>query len=1091
MPRRSEYQAAPYHLHETHLDFYIHGPDHVTVTAQHRFMPREGRAGEVIELNGEAIDLTGLTIHVGDAPRPLVLDVDYTIEVLNNLKGEPTNETILRFLHPPAQPFTLVMENHIDPTQNTSGHGLYQSDALLTTQCESAGFRRITYFIDRPDNLAIYHVTMNAPDVPQFKELLSNGNLISYKKLPNERHEAIWHDPFPKPSYLFAMVTGDVRGLDQVFTTHTGQPVQVRVLAEPEYVDQLAYAQDLVLKSLAWQEAALGLTYDLDRYHCVGVKSFTQGAMENKSLNIFNVSLMASSPEYSTDGVYEYIEHVIPHELMHNYAGNRVTIRTWHELALKEGLATLLERLFVEHNSKSKVPRIDDVLELIGRQFKEDSGNAKKAVRPESYDVSNELYTATTYVKGAEIHYMLRHLLGPVLWTHAIRQYFAERDGQAITFEEYLETMGRASGRDLSQFLRWVTQPGTPELEIESAYDARRKEYHLTVRQTNVDAPLLFPLQVGLLDPNGREIPLCLKGQADVLGTTACLEMNQLEQTFTFTGVLKPPIPSLLRDYSAPVKIVKTPVTEAQQLFLMHHDTDPVNKALAANQLKMQAMKNLMAQYTSGAALRVDPRLLEAMRGILLEPTLSPDLKMCLLALPDEDQLTNELEIIDPDALRTVYRFMNLQVANACSEILQAIIACYLYEDLSVHPDIIMQLPPFEGDPNSYSRHNAGIRSMLVWAIGLETLQNFSTPLMKIGIISSIQRQQTSAAFNIALNHILEQCTLLSAQGNATSYLAGVRKFLTLPIYELEGIHPENVDLILMNQLKTLQNELAACKGQQQKTENWLRLLGSFNSPLTMQLIRELALPEIPDSVSKTVFDMANPNMARNLIGSFVAHNPRFHDLSGEGYALWADYVVALDMVNHEAAGMVTRALTDDWDRMEFNRRRLIYQQLCRLQASAGLSDEVLSKVQTALEKASEEDRQVALMVGAVSRAKIAACDVSQGLLPGMHQVFLQTLLRPEHAPEIVRYRHDLSRYLTQPRKKSALPEMGDFVPFPFAEARAHMERDDRRKRLALMVEEIPTESEDSSEEEEEKEPVPTDRPILRRTKRVCLPPRS
>lgn len=1051
MPHRSDYRATPYHLDQANLSFYINEMDSIELTAKLHFTPREGRAGEVIELNGEDIDLKALVLQVGSSkPRELEIGTDYTIEVLTNLKGEPTDQSILKLLHPPTQPFTLTVYNFLDPVKNVSGHGLYQSDALLTTQCESAGFRSITYFIDRPDNLASYQVTINAPDTPQFKEILSNGNLVSYRKLEGGRHEAVWHDPFKKPSYLFALVTGDLRGLDQTFITHTGQPVQVRVLAEPEYADQLEYAQDLVIKSLKWQEEALGLTYDLDRYHCVGVKSFTQGAMENKSLNIFNASLMASSREYSTDPVYEYIEHVIPHELMHNYAGNRVTVRTWHELALKEGLASLLERLFVEHNSQSKVSRIDDVLSLIGPQFKEDAGNAKKAVRPESYDTSDELYTDTTYTKGAEIHYMLRHLLGKELWTHAIRQYFSERDGQAVTFEEYLDTMGRAAGKDLSQFTRWITQPGTPEVEIEGRYDERRKEYHLTIRQTNVEAPLLFPFQMGLLDPKGQEIVLQLKGQAQPLGTTACLEISQSEQTFVFTGVKHAPIPSLLRDYSAPIKITKTPVTEEQQLFLMHHDTDPVNKALASNHLMMEAMKNLMAQYKSGQALTVEPKLLIAMRDILINPVLSPDLKMCLVALPDEDQLTNELDEIDPDALHAIYRFMNLQIAGACSDVIEAIEAYYLHGKVVSNPEIRQGLAVFKGDPNGYSRHNAGIRSMLSWAISLDTVQTFNTPLIRVGALCSIKRRQTSADFNREFNRIFQQCEQLSQQGNATSYLAGLRKFLNLPIYEIEGLHPENVDLLLGNQLETLQGELAVCKGQQQKTENWLGLLGAFNSPITIQLIREIAFPQDPNAINKAVFDMANPNMAKRLIGSFARQNPHFHDLTGEGYALLVDYVIALSQINREAAGSVVRILTDDWQRMEPVRRQLMYRQLCRLHETVGLPDNVLSNVRDALEQATLDDKQKAQQsVG--NKEQAVRYDMAQGLVSVTYQGFLQGLKSPERYVGSVAPGDTLSHCLTDDIEWP-VPLVIRVRPF--------------RPSLTNLMEEMETEPELESEEE-------------------------
>jgi len=560
----------------------------------------------------------------------------------------------------PEGPFTWTAEVEIAPEGNTALEGLYISRGMYCTQCEAEGFRKITFYPDRPDVMARFRVRIES-DLPV---LLSNGN-------PAGRGPgwAEWDDPWPKPAYLFALVAGDLVNLPDSFTTRSGRKVDLNIWVRAGDLDRCGYAMDALKRAMKWDEDTYGREYDLDVFNLVAVDDFNMGAMENKGLNIFNARLVLASPETATDTDYERIEAVVAHEYFHNWTGNRITCRDWFQLCLKEGLTVFRDQQFSADMRSAAVQRIDDVLMLRARQFREDQGPLAHPVRPDRYVEINNFYTATVYEKGAEVIGMLRRLVGPEGYRRALDLYFDRHDGDAATIEDWLRVFEDATGRDLAQFKRWYTDAGTPRLSVAEDWDAATGTFTLTFTQMTPPTPgqpdkppRVIPIAVGLLNPNGDE----------VLPTTV-LEMTSATQSFAFPGLAARPIASILRDFSAPV-VLDRPLSARDHAFLLAHDTDPVNRWEAGRSL---ARDVLAAMATSGAS--PSPEFLDGIDATLRDGGLDPAFRALCLRLPSEDELAQALadagHVPDPEAIHAAAERLRAAMAHRSEAGLRRLIA--------------------------------------------------------------------------------------------------------------------------------------------------------------------------------------------------------------------------------------------------------------------------------------------------------------------------------------------------------------------------------------------------------------------------------
>ncbi|WP_298842247.1 aminopeptidase N [uncultured Roseobacter sp.] len=607
-----DYSPFGYNVKEVALTFFLH-PNRTRVTSRIIFEPRPGE-DPAFFLHGENLELVSAKIN-GKAVTPDVTAEGLTCAV-------------------PGEAFVWEAEVAIDPANNTALEGLYMSNGMYCTQCEAEGFRKITYYPDRPDVMSIFTVRIHGPH----PVLLSNGNPVTQSE-----NFAEWHDPWPKPAYLFALVAGELISHPGTFTTRSGREVALNLWVRPGDEGKCAFGMQALKDSMKWDEDVYSREYDLDIFNIVAVDDFNMGAMENKGLNIFNSSAVLASPETSTDGNFERIEAIIAHEYFHNWTGNRITCRDWFQLCLKEGLTVYRDSQFTSDMRSAPVKRIGDVIDLRGRQFAEDQGPLAHPVRPESFQEINNFYTATVYEKGAEVIGMLRALVGAEAYDRAVQLYFDRHDGQACTIEDWLKAFEDTTGRDLSQFSRWYSQAGTPEVTAEESWDAGT--YTLTFTQTLAPSattpdpqPQVIPIATGLLDQDGAE-----------LVPTIILELTEKTQSFSFEGLAEQPVPSVLRGFSAPV-VLKSNFPQTRRAFLLAHDTDPFNRWEAGRDI---ARESLLNTIRTGAA--PDPDYLNGIRTVLSDETLDPAYRALMLGLPGQNDLAttlhNEGTTPDPDAI--------------------------------------------------------------------------------------------------------------------------------------------------------------------------------------------------------------------------------------------------------------------------------------------------------------------------------------------------------------------------------------------------------------------------------------------------------
>ncbi len=600
---RSDYRPDPYRIPEA-LPYINLDP--VTSHIRNRMViegnPESPVKGGPLILNGEDIDLVSVKIKENGTWR--------------NLDREEfkVDDKQLIILRPPSGRFELEIENEFSPEENTQLQGIYADGDVIGSQCESQGFRRITYFLDRPDNLTKFTTTLEA-DKEKYPVLISNGNgdLEKTEDLGNGRHRITWEDPFPKPSYLFATIAGDMAVVKDTFTTMSGKEVALRIVVPKGYEDKVAWAMESTKKAMKWDEEKYGREYDLDVLHLIGLQKFNMGAMENKGCIVFNINSLCGKPETSTDTGLLRIETVVGHEYFHNWTGDRVTVRDWFEISLKESLTELRNEQFAGDMNSKAIQTIDDASYLRDVQFREDAGPTAHCVRPERVEAFENIYSPTVYNKGAAVLRMMNTILGDEMWRKAMDNYFDKFDGQAVTVDDFIDNIQEVSGKDMTQFRRWYTQSGTPEVSYEGKYDAAAKTYTLTLKQhtpstpgqpAETKKPFEIPVSIGLIGESGKDVPLVLAGDAAgaKAETTRLLDFNKAEQTFVFKNVSGPVVPSLLRDFSAPVKLATQP-SDAELIFRMAHDQDPFNRFDAGECLMSKTMLTLLKDHTAGKPL--------------------------------------------------------------------------------------------------------------------------------------------------------------------------------------------------------------------------------------------------------------------------------------------------------------------------------------------------------------------------------------------------------------------------------------------------------------------------------------------------------
>ena len=656
--RLADYTPPPYRIEAVALEFDL-VPNATRVKARLKMVSEHDRAKGVkaLVLDGEDLKL----LHVAVEGRKLA-ENEYNV-----------SERGLTLNVPPAA-FTLETEVEINPEANKALEGLYVSRGVFCTQCEAEGFRHITYFLDRPDAMTVFRVTVRAPKA-SCPVLLSNGNLIDQGDLPDGRHFAVWEDPFRKPCYLFALVAGDLAHIEDSFTTMSGRKVRLGIYVEHGKESRAGYAMGALQRSMKWDEEAWGREYDLDIFNIVAVSDFNMGAMENKSLNIFNDRYILADPETATDMDYYLIESIVGHEYFHNWSGDRVTCRDWFQLSLKEGLTVFRDQEFTADMRNRANKRIDDVEVLRVSQFREDAGPLAHPVRPDSYIEINNFYTATVYQKGAEVIRMMQTVLGKEKFRAGMDLYFQRHDGQAVTCEDFAAAMEDASGIDLTQFKLWYSQSGTPQLSVEGKYDPNGKRYSLKISQSCAPTPgqptkkpFQIPVSMALIAPNGGEVP----------GATQVLELTQPTQTFTFENVPSEPRLSINRNFSAPV-IVKFDQSDADKAFLMTHDTDAFNRWNAGQDYGGAVILRGVAALQAGRAPAIDDAFLAAIAGVINDEHIDPAFKASLLVLPNEDYLAGHMTEEDPINIHKSRKFVRQSVGRRFQRDLLA-----LYERLSV-----------------------------------------------------------------------------------------------------------------------------------------------------------------------------------------------------------------------------------------------------------------------------------------------------------------------------------------------------------------------------------------------------------------------
>lgn len=867
----SEYQPPTYSVSHTELHFELFD-EHCLVHARlhfHRSLDEPDTAR--MTLNGQDLQLLSLALN-GQAINPDNYELSDEALCIDGLPASGVLETSAR----------------IYPESNTSLEGLYRSRGLFCTQCEAEGFRKITWFPDRPDVMSTYRVTVDA-DRQQCPVLLSNGNLIETVLLADDRHRAVWDDPFPKPSYLFALVAGDLARVEDTFTTQSGRDVHLIVLVEEKDLDKCDHAMDALKRSMRWDEQRFGREYDLDVFHIVAVDDFNMGAMENKSLNIFNTSCVLAAPDTTTDAGYQRIESIVAHEYFHNWSGNRVTCRDWFQLSLKEGFTVFRDAEFSADMGSRSLKRVEDAMTLRTLQFAEDAGPMAHPVRPASFIEISNFYTLTVYEKGAEVVRMIQTLLGEEAFRRGSDLYFERHDGQAATCDDFVSAMEDASGKDLSEFKRWYSQAGTPELCIRDSWNEEQGIYSLSVSQHTPATPgqphkepLVIPLAIGLLGDAGN-LPLVLREEvADIEtadNTHRVLIVDKPTQDFHFLGLPERPTPSLLRGFSAPVRL-DYPYSRDQLLALVSRDDDDFVRWDAMQQLMIAALKDLQCDPDR---TNVDPLLEAAVTAVCGQPR-DPAMQADMLRLPSETylaELASHSGKADVHGIYDARERLRLALAKRFADHWQT-----LFESQRV-------TAPYAASGEQ---------------IGSRTLANVALDYL----------------VSVDSNHVSRAVDYYFAADNLTNRLVALRAVLR------EGDDALSERLLGDFYSRFSQEALAM--------NHWLAVQAENTRGNAIARVR--ALMEHP------AYDANNPNKIRSLIGSFSNANAvQFHRADGEGYRLLGEVVETLNQQNPQIASRLLTPLTR-WNNYATG-ASLMRDELQRLSALPSLSPdvfEVLSK---------------------------------------------------------------------------------------------------------------------------------------------------
>ena len=853
-----DYKPSPYLIEQVELEVDI-VPEVSSVHAWLTIVPREGTppATELV-LDGDELDLDSIALDGA----PLMLR-DYE-----------AGPSVLRVFEPPRQRFVLETVVHIRPEKNTRLMGLYRSNGTWCTQCEPEGFRRITYFLDRPDNLARFRVRMVA-DKQLAPVLLANGNLLERGELEGGRHFAVWADPFPKPSYLFAMVAGDLGSIHDTFTTMSGRQVALGIYCEHGKEDQCGYAMDSLKRAMTWDENRFGREYDLDVFNIVAVSDFNFGAMENKGLNIFNDKLVFAKPDTATDGDFANIERVIAHEYFHNWTGDRITCRDWFQLCLKEGLTVFRDQEFTMDERSRPVKRIEDVRLLRAAQFPEDAGPLAHPARPDHYREINNFYTTTVYEKGAEIVRMLATLLGEAGFRKGMDLYFERHDGEATTIEAFIKVFEDANGLDLKHFQQWYLQAGTPRVVAEDSYDAAGKTYRLKLSQSTAPTPgqpekqpMVLPVKFGLIGPNGAPAGWSRVSGGDVRDDMIVLADAAAE--LVFEGVANKPVPSLFRGFSAPVNL-ESGLTQADQLFLARHDSDPFNRWQALQDVSM-AMLTAAVHGTPWADEAVDA-LATALAETIGLDSLDEAFRANVLVLPSEADIARIIaRDVDPARIHQVRVDFLKAIVSRIEDALRA-----AYEARTI------------AEPYSPSAAQAGRRALRNMALSLLVRGSAGGP--------ALAARQYAEAANMTDRFSALSSAVIVGTAESGAMLEDFRtRFTADPLVY----------------------------------DKWLGLNAAPPQDATLERVRAI--------LADPAFPRNNPNRLRALVGAFASGNAvQFARQDGAGFRFVTEFVADVDKRNPQVAARVLTAFRT-WRNYEPNRRGEAEAALLALRESGGLS---------------------------------------------------------------------------------------------------------------------------------------------------------
>ncbi|GFP88904.1 puromycin-sensitive aminopeptidase [Phtheirospermum japonicum] len=867
-----DYKQPDYLFDTVHLSFTL-GEEKTIVCSKISVNPRLEGSSSPLVLDG--LDLKLISLKVNDKE---LKEDDYRVDSRH-----------LTISSPPNGKFTLDIVTEIYPQKNTSLEGLYKSSGNFCTQCEAEGFRKITFYQDRPDIMAKYTCRIEG-DKSLYPVLLSNGNLIEQGDLDGNKHYAIWEDPFVKPCYLFALVAGQLESRDDTFTTRSGRKVSLRIWTPAQDLPKTAHAMYSLKAAMKWDEDVFGLEYDLDLFNIVAVPDFNMGAMENKSLNIFNSKLVLASPETATDADYAAILGVIGHEYFHNWTGNRVTCRDWFQLSLKEGLTVFRDQEFSSDMGSRTVQRIADVSKLRTYQFPQDAGPMAHPVRPHSYIKMDNFYTGKPFLRGAEVVRMYKTLLTSSGFRKGMDLYFKRHDGQAVTCEDFYAAMRDANGADFSNFLLWYSQAGTPRLKVVSIYNAEAKTYSLKFSQEvpptpgqSVKEPMFIPVALGLLDSKGNDIPLSavyhdgqlinVTNDGQPVHTTV-LRVTKKEEEFVFNDIIERPVPSVLRGYSAPVRL-DSDLTVADLYFLLANDSDEFNRWEAGQVLARKVMLELVSDYQQNKPLVLNPQFVSGVKSILTDSNLDKEFIAKAITLPGEGEIMDLLEVADPDAVHAVRIFIRKQLASQLKD--------YLLDTV------------------------IGNRSSEAYV--------FDHPNMARRALKNVALVYLGSLEDVAITELA-----LQEYRNATNL---TEQFAAL--VALDQIPGKTRDEVLADFYDKWQHDFLV-------VNKWFNLQALSDVPGNVENVRKL--------LNHPAFDLRNPNKVYSLIGGFCGSPVNFHAKDGSGYKFLGEIVVQLDKINPQVASRMVSAFSR-WKRFDETRQKHAKAQLEMILAANGLSENV------------------------------------------------------------------------------------------------------------------------------------------------------